>query len=40
MVAGRITDEAERRREIRRILDQVRSLGYYDGGEDERYADA
>jgi hypothetical protein len=34
--AERISDEAERRKEIRRILDRVRSLGYYDGIEEER----
>ena len=34
MEAERISDEAERREEIRRILDKVRTLGYYAGAED------
>jgi hypothetical protein len=38
VTAERITDEAERRREYRRILEKVRSLAYKDGGDDERYS--
>lgn len=34
--ARRITDEEERRRVISKILNDVRLLGYHDGGEDER----
>jgi hypothetical protein len=36
MLAERITDEAERRAEYRKILGGVRALGYGDGGEEER----
>lgn len=39
MAAERITDEAERRSEIRKILSSVRQLGYYDGSEDERLSE-
>lgn len=38
MTAERIADEQERRREYRKILRQVQSLGYHDGGDDERYS--
>jgi hypothetical protein len=34
MVAERITDEAERRREYRKILNDVRSHGYHEGSDD------
>jgi hypothetical protein len=36
MVAERIENEAERRAEIRKILTEVRSLGYHKGTEDAR----
>jgi hypothetical protein len=36
MVAECIPDEAERRREIREILHEVRSLAYHEGSEEER----
>lgn len=39
MEAERIDNELERRQAIRKILNDVRSLGYWDGGEDERYQD-
>jgi hypothetical protein len=31
MILSRIEDEAERRSEIRKVLDKVRGLGYHDG---------
>jgi hypothetical protein len=36
MLAERIPDEAERRAEYRKILHDVRLLGYHDGSEEER----
>lgn len=39
MTAERITDEQERRQEYRKILNKVNSLGYHNGGDDERYTD-
>ena len=35
MEVERIPDEAERRKEYRKILRDVRQLGYHDGGEEE-----